>query len=106
MKTSSQVSPPELLTPAGFARKISGGRWQLARHLSLLNRKLVGVATGRITRLMVCMPPRHGKSELISRFFPAWYLGNYPDRRIILASYEANFASSWGEKARDAFAEA
>ena len=66
----------------------------------------MGVATGRITRLMVCMPPRHGKSELISRFFPAWYLGNYPDRRIILASYEANFASSWGEKARDAFAEA
>lgn len=47
------------------------------------------------------MPPRHGKSELISRYFPAWYLGVYPDRRIILTSYEADFAATWGRKARN-----
>lgn len=34
-------------------------------------------------------------------YFPAWYLGNFPDRRIILASYEAEFARSWGRKSRD-----
>ena len=50
---------------------------------------------------MVCMPPRHGKSELVSRYFPAWYLGTHPDKRIILASYEADFAATWGRKARD-----
>lgn len=47
------------------------------------------------------MPPRHGKSELISKYFPAWFLGTYPDRRIILASYEAGYAATWGRKARD-----
>lgn len=47
------------------------------------------------------MPPRHGKSELISKYFPAWYLGIFPDKRIILASYEADFAATWGRKARD-----
>jgi len=59
------------------------------------------VAAGRIKRLMVFMPPRHGKSELVSRYFPAWYIGTFPDKRIILASYEADFASTWGRKARD-----
>jgi hypothetical protein len=38
---------------------------------------------------------------LTSQYFPAWYLGVFPDRRIILASYEADFAASWGRKARD-----
>lgn len=47
------------------------------------------------------MPPRHGKSEMASRYTPAWYLGRYPNRRVILASYEADYAASWGRKARD-----
>lgn len=46
-------------------------------------------------------PPRHGKSELCSHYNPAWYLGTRPDDRVILVSYEATFASSWGRKARD-----
>jgi len=50
---------------------------------------------------MIFMPPRHGKSELTSRYFPVWYLGTFPDKRIILASYEADFAASWGRKARN-----
>jgi predicted phage terminase large subunit-like protein len=50
---------------------------------------------------MVLMPPRHGKSELVSRYFPAWYIGVFPDKRIILVSYEADFAATWGRKARD-----
>lgn len=79
----------------------SRGRWNLARHLALLNRELVEVASGRSRRLMVFMPPRHGKSEMISRYFTAWYLLTHPDRRIILTSYEAEFASSWGRKSRD-----
>jgi len=47
------------------------------------------------------MPPRHGKSELCSVYLPAWYLGSYPERRIILASYESDFAASWGRRVRD-----
>ncbi len=47
------------------------------------------------------LPPRHGKSELSSKYLSAWYLGTFPDRRVILASYEAQFAASWGRKARE-----
>lgn len=51
------------------------------------------------------MPPRHGKSERVSRIYPAWFVGNFPNKRVILASYEADFAASWGAKARDVLLE-
>jgi predicted phage terminase large subunit-like protein len=47
------------------------------------------------------VPPRHGKSELCSHNLPAWYLGAFPDERIVLCSYEADFAATWGRKARN-----
>lgn len=50
-------------------------------------------------------PPRHGKSELCSHYFPAWYLGARPDNRVMLASYEADFAASWGRKVRNTLEE-
>lgn len=50
-------------------------------------------------------PPRHGKSELCSHYNPAWYLGTRSDDRVILVSYEATFAASWGRKARDTLEE-
>lgn len=56
---------------------------------------------GQRDGLLVSLPPQHGKSELCSKYLPAWYLGTYPDRRVILTSYEADFAASWGRKARD-----
>jgi predicted phage terminase large subunit-like protein len=51
--------------------------------------------------IIVEEPPRHGKSELCSHYFPAWYLGAFPDERMILASYEADFAALWGRKSRN-----
>lgn len=59
------------------------------------------MAAGRRDRLNVFLPPRHGKSLLISQFFPAWFLLVYPWRRVILCSYEADFAAQWGRKVRD-----
>ena len=99
MTLASQMTAT--LDPAGLARYATQGRWILAPHLELLNRKLVDLAAGQIRRLLVTMPPRHGKSELCSVYLPAWYLGNYPERRIILASYESDFAASWGRRVRD-----
>lgn len=85
----------------GLARIASSGKWQVAPHLALLNRKLLDVAAGRTRRLMVFMPPRSGKSELISTYFPAWYLSTHPEHRVILASYGSDFAAEFGRKARD-----
>jgi predicted phage terminase large subunit-like protein len=49
---------------------------------------------------MVNMPPRHGKSELLTRATPPWFLTRYPDRRVIVTGYEAEFAADFGADAR------
>lgn len=55
----------------------------------------------RPLRLIVRMPPRHGKSETCSHWTPVWFLDNWPDKRVMLASYEATFAAKWGRDVRD-----
>jgi predicted phage terminase large subunit-like protein len=87
-----------------FAKAVAPG-YEYARHLLAINEQLLHVTAGRVKRLMICMPPRHGKSYLTSQYFPAWFLGRYPDRKIILAAYEAQFAAGWGRKARDVLTE-
>lgn len=94
-------------SPAGLAWYCSGGReggelaWIPANHLLILSQKLVDVAMGRIPRLIVTMPPRHGKSELISKYTPAWFLGTFPNKKVMLASYADTFAAQWGRRSRD-----
>ena len=78
----------------------SNRTYQFPPHLELLDRYLYDLATGRIRYLLVNMPPRHSKSETCSKYFTAWCVGNLK-KRVILTSYEASFASSWGRKARD-----
>ena len=77
-----------------------------AKHVDYLDRILVDLCAGVYADegyfgVIIEEPPRHGKSELCSHYFPAWFLGAFPDRRVILASYEADFASSWGRKTRN-----
>jgi len=90
--------------PCTMAQHVSGGRWKGYAHLHLLADKLLEVAAGVCPRLMVQMPPRHGKSLLVN-YFCAWYLGLYPDRRVIVASYESDLAASLGRRAREIFEE-
>ena len=52
-------------------------------------------------RLLVQMPPRHGKSETVSVWTPIWMLNAFPARKVMLASYEADFAAGWGRRARN-----
>jgi len=74
--------------------------YRYARHLGRLAQALEAVECGIIRRLIVTMPPRHGKSELASIRFPAWYLGRNPDRRIILCSYGADLATRFSRHVR------
>ncbi|CAI3932254.1 phage terminase large subunit [Commensalibacter papalotli (ex Botero et al. 2024)] len=70
-------------------------------HHRLLCEKLEAVEQGRIKRLMVFMPPRHGKSELTSKRFPAWFLGRNPTKQLIVASYSAKLSDSFGKDVRN-----
>lgn len=98
---------PRISSPAGFARHTSGGTWKAAAHLRLLNRVLMAAAAGEkwASRVIIQMPPRHGKSELVSGYFPAWYLGLFPDRKVMMTSYGDDLAAHWGQKNRDLLAE-
>lgn len=91
----------EMLTPAWFAHTASNGRWRFPEHLKQLDSALSECAAGKIRRLVVNMPPRHGKSEFVSKYFPAWYLIRNPEKRIILTGYSAEFAETWGRSVRD-----
>lgn len=53
---------------------------------------------------MICMPPRHGKSELASRRFPAWCIGRNPARQVIAASYNSDLANDFGREVRNVVA--
>src|SRR5690606_32030379 len=59
------------------------------------------VAAGESPRLMIFMPPRHGKSEIGSRNFPAWHLGRYPHHEFIGCSYGSDLANGFSRKVRD-----
>ena len=66
----------------------------------IVAKRLQHLAFQKDQRLMIWMPPRHGKSELLSRRWPAWRLGLDPDRKIVLASYSGSLASSFNRDAQ------
>ena len=92
-------------SPALFARTISDNKWWLPPHLAYLDQKLVELASRKIRRLIIEMPPRHGKSELSSHFFPAWWLGTFPTDEVILTSATSELAIEFSMKARDTLLE-
>lgn len=79
--------------------------YQRAQHHEQIAAQLEAVERGEIDRLMIFMPPRHGKSELASKRFPAWCLGRKPRRQIIAASYNSDLANDFGRNVRNIVAE-
>lgn len=69
-----------------------------------MDEALERVEAGLCDRLMVFMPPRHGKSEKTSKRFPSWYLGRNPKRQIIAASYNSDLATDFGREVRNIMA--
>jgi len=59
------------------------------------------VAEGKLKRLIINMPPRHTKSEFASYLLPAWFLGLYPEKKIIQTSHTAELAVGFGRKVRN-----
>lgn len=92
--------PVSKIGPAAFANVVSDGRWIIAPHLKLLSDIVQEAIEKGNRRIIVSCPPRHGKSEFLSKYLPAWFLSRNPEKRILLASYEASFAASWGAKCR------
>lgn len=79
--------------------------YRVGPHHRQIAAALEAVERGEIRRLMILCPPRHGKSELVSRRFPAWYLGRHPDRQFISASYGQSLADDFGRAVRNLIAD-
>lgn len=89
------------LTFASFVDLVSNGKYQWYPYCVRLAHALQRVADGEINRLMVFAPPRHGKSEIVSRLFAAYFLYRYPERWVGLNSYAADLAYTFSRAAKD-----
>lgn len=92
-------------SPLDLGKLVFRQAFQLGRHTEYLNQRLLEVAAGTVDRLLVTMPPQHFKSETCSHLFPAWFLANHPDEKVILAGYGSSFAEEWGRKVRNTLEE-
>jgi predicted phage terminase large subunit-like protein len=71
------------------------------RHHKVMAKMFRDIAEGKIKRLIVNMPPRHTKSEFASYLLPAWFLGKFPNKKIIQCSNTAELATGFGRKVRN-----
>lgn len=71
------------------------------RHHGIMSDAFERVANGELKRLIINMPPRHTKSEFASYLFPAWFLGRYPEKKIIQTAHTAELAVGFGRKVRN-----
>jgi predicted phage terminase large subunit-like protein len=78
-------------------------RYRWYRHCEILADVLQRVADGELRRVMVFMPPRHGKSELVSRLFSAYWLYRFPHQWVGINSYGAELAYTLSRAARENF---
>ena len=79
-----------------YMQLVYHGRWRRARHLDLLCDCLECIERGEMTRLIITMPPRHGKSMTVTESFPSWFIGRNPERRVIEVSYGSELAQKFG----------
>mgnify|MGYP003131932345 FL=1 len=80
------------LSPASLAARLSDGLWTPTPALAFVAGLLVRAAFEGNKRYLISMPPRHGKTELISRWAPVWFLDWFPDRKVGICSYAADLA--------------
>jgi len=83
-----------------FVKHVYPG-YKVGAHHKHLAQIFEDIAAGKKKRVIVNIAPRHGKSELISYLAPAWFLGKYPDKKIIMASHTADLAVNFGRRVRN-----
>ena len=77
----------------------------VATHHKKLAELLTQIAYGHKDRIAVSIPPRHGKSHLVSTLFPAWFLGKFPDKKVLMVSHTGDLAVDFGRKVRNIIAD-
>lgn len=97
MLTFARFMMPDPNTPDDTSKS----QYSVKKHHQVICAALEEVEKGAIKRLIISLPPRAGKSLLVSKLFPVWYLGRHPSHHIITATYNENFAWDFGRGVRD-----
>jgi predicted phage terminase large subunit-like protein len=83
-----------------FVKHVYPG-YKVGPHHLKLAQIFEDIANGKKKRVIVNIAPRHGKSELISYLAPAWFLGKFPQKKIIMSSHTADLAVQFGRRVRN-----
>lgn len=92
-------------TPISMAYYMTDGKYHFAKHLLYVNNMLLDAVAKKKKRIIINMPPRHGKSELVCKYFPVWYLGNNPEKKVLITMHSSDLANKYGGWTRDLFVE-
>ena len=76
----------------------------VGKHHRMLANMLMDIEQGQKDRICVNIPPRHGKSQLVSIMFPAWFLGRNPNKKVMMVSHTTDLAVDFGRKVRNLIA--
>ena len=76
----------------------------VGKHHRILADRLMALERGEEDRLCVNIPPRHGKSQIISTYFPPWFLGRNPTKKVMMVSHTTDLAVDFGRKVRNIIA--
>lgn len=76
----------------------------IGKHHRILASLLMQLEDGSEDRICVNIAPRHGKSSLVSLYFPAWYLGRNPTKKVMMVSHTTDLAVDFGRKVRNVIA--
>jgi len=101
VKTREQAECRDALLP--FMQKIMP-HYLIGSHHRRIADVFGAVARGEKLRVIINIAPRHGKSETSSFLFPSWFLGKFPEKKVIMASHTAELAVSFGRRVRNLMA--
>ncbi len=107
MRVTPSQARTEIATRVGAYKRLlpfieyTHPRWASAGHHRLICEALEAVERGELLRLLIEAPPRHSKSEIASRRFPAWWVGRNPTHQIISASYNDLIGTDIGRDVRN-----
>lgn len=100
---SAEYQSAVKLTPATMAHYRTQGKWVPATHLMYISSILATEISQGDARIIIEVPPRHGKSELTSVHTPIWFIEHFPWAFVLLTTYAADLATGFGRRVRDAF---
>ena len=87
-------------SPIAFAKRVYPG-FKVGPHHKKLAKIFQDVVDGKKKRVIINIAPRMGKSEFSSYLFPAYFLGNYPEKKIIMGTHTASLSEDFGRRVRN-----